>query len=592
MRGILGISAFYHDSAAALLVDGKLVAAAQEERFTRKRHDSSFPTQAAKYCLREWGAGLERLDAVVYYDKPILTFDRILETYLHYAPQGWQSFSYAIPLWLKQKIFMRQNLERHLSGFLSSKPFRLPKMLFCEHHESHAASAFYPSPFNESAVLCLDGVGEWSTTTGWMGQGSELTPLWTIKFPHSIGLLYSAMTEYLGFKVNSGEFKLMGLAPYGKPTYVNKIVDHLIDVKPDGSFRLNMTYFSYCAGLKMTNRRFAKLFDGEVRQAESAITQKHCDLAHSIQVVVNDVMIRLANKLHRDTGCENLCLAGGVALNCVANSKVLSRSSFKTVWVQPAPGDAGGAVGCAYASWHKYFRQDRLKTLDADSMSGAFLGPQFNAEEIEQYLASVNASFELIEDETLLLQRVVDDLIKQKVVGWFYGRMEFGPRALGARSILADPRSQAMQSILNHKVKRRETFRPFAPTVLREMTENYFDLKSDSPYMSFTAQTLDNKRPEIPAVTHIDGSARVQTTHPQTNSRFHALLRQFWFATGCGVLINTSFNVRGEPIVCTPSDAYRCFLNTDIDTLVLENFILKKSCQNSNTVEKIRYDLD
>ncbi len=592
---ILGISAFYHDSAAALIEDGRIVAAAQEERFTRIKHDSSFPENAISFCLRYAGARLGSVDYAVFYEKPLPKFERLLETYLAFAPRGFESFRTAMPVWIKQKLFQRSLLSKRLRKLDSTWNDRL---LFTEHHQSHAASAFFPSPFERAAVLTMDGVGEWPTTSVAIGDGNRLELLKEIHFPHSLGLLYSAFTYYTGFKVNSGEYKLMGLAPYGSPVYARQILDHLIDVKPDGSFRLNLDYFNYCVGLTMTNDRFHRLFGGPPRQPEDRIEQRHMDLAASIQSVLEDVVLRLTRSVATETGEENLCLAGGVALNCVANGKILRDGHFKRLWIQPASGDAGGALGAALAAYHLHLKQHREVPANRDSMSGSYLGPEFSDQEIERRLAREGAQFEQLSPNQLT-EACADELAAGHAVGWFQGRMEFGPRALGARSILGDARSPSMQRTLNLKVKFRESFRPFAPAVTREAAGDWFDLHKDSPYMLLVANLREDRcipmpdaarelfgidklnipRSEIPAVTHIDYSARVQTVSAETNPRFHALLKAFERRTGCPVLVNTSFNVRGEPIVCTPEDAYRCFMGTDIETLVIGNFLLRKEDQ-------------
>ena len=605
---ILGLSAYYHDSAATLLRDGEIVAAAQEERFTRKKHDAGFPANAINYCLGEAGIQLTDVAQIVFYDKPLVKFERLLETYLSYAPSGFKSFVQAMPVWLKEKLYLKSTLKRELAALADCKAAQLPQLLFAEHHQSHAASAFFPSPYDSAAVLCLDGVGEWATTSAWRGSGSELTPLWEIDFPHSLGLLYSAFTYYTGFKVNSGEYKLMGLAPYGEPKYVDLIYKHLLDLKDDGTFRLDMQYFNYCTGLTMTNARFDKLFGGPPRQAEGEITQREMDLAASIQVVTEEVVMRLAKTLHRETGEQYLCLAGGVALNCVANGKLLREGPFKDIWVQPAAGDAGGSLGAALAAWHgnhsngvRPNHSDKLNGKGShghDSMAGSYLGPKFDAADIRRRLDAAGAVYEEL-NENALIDRLVEILAEENVVGWFQGRMEFGPRALGGRSIIGDPRSAKMQSVMNLKIKYRESFRPFAPSVLAEKVSDYFELDRASPYMLIVAPVkpelriplseeqqklfgidkLNLKRSELPAITHVDYSARVQTVHPHTNPRYHRLLQAFDSRTDCGVLVNTSFNVRGEPIVCTPDDAYRCFMRTEMDYLVVENFLLAKTEQ-------------
>lgn len=598
---ILGISAYYHDSAAAVLRSGQIIAAAQEERFTRKKHDAQFPRHAIQYCLQEAKARVHDLDSIVFYDKPILKFERLLDTYLSYAPSGFRSFVAAVPVWLKEKLYLKRTLKQELAMLLECRESDLPPILFTEHHESHAASAFYPSPYKNAAVLCLDGVGEWATTSAWVGAGSELTPLWQIEFPHSLGLLYSAFTYYAGFKVNSGEYKLMGLAPYGKPVFTQLILDHLIDVKADGSFRLNLDYFDYCTGLRMTNQKFSDLFGGPPRDSESTPTQRDMDLAASIQVVTEDVVLKLARQLQKETEAEYLCMAGGVALNCVANGRLLREGIFKDIWIQPAAGDAGGALGAAYASYYKYRGQQRVQVEGLDQMRGALLGPRYEQADVIQSLDELGASYTVLDDASLY-DTVAALLANEKVIGWFQNRMEFGPRALGARSIIADPRSRAMQSQLNLKIKFRESFRPFAPAVKEEEVEKYFHLDRPSPYMLLVAQVhediqtqpdesleglaqLHQVRSSIPAVTHVDYSARVQTVSATSNPEFYKLLSAFEQKTGCAVLVNTSFNVRGEPIVCTPEDAYRCFMGTDMDYLVVGNLLLAKEHQGNAKID-------
>ena len=597
---ILGISAFYHDSAAALISDGEIVAAAQEERFSRKKHDARFPHHAVAYCLGAAGVPLDGLDYVVFYDKPFLKFERLLETYLAFAPQGLRSFRMAMPLWIREKLFQRkllvEELRRHDAGFDGRS-----RLLFAEHHLSHAASAFFPSPFDEAAVLTMDGVGEWATTSAAMGRGNRLEIFKEIHFPHSLGLLYSAFTYYTGFKVNSGEYKLMGLAPYGEPKYAQRITDNLIDIKADGSFRLNLAYFDYCTGLTMTNGAFHRLFEGPARRPDEPLTQRHMDLAASIQAVLDEVVVRMTRSLAVETGLENLCLAGGVALNCVANGKVLRDGRFRRIWIQPAAGDAGGALGAALAAFHLFQGQPRRPQAAGDAMKGAYLGPSFTQQEIETRLRAAGARF-LVLDHCALLQACVKALVEGQAVGWFQGRMEFGPRALGARSILGDARSPTMQSLLNLKVKYRESFRPFAPAVLREDARDWFDLDADSPYMLLVADVASGRRlpaapdearlfgldrlriqrSEIPAVTHVDYSARIQTVDRETNPLFHALLSAFRQRTGCPVMVNTSFNVRGEPIVCTPEDAFRCFMGTEIEALAIGNCFLEKQQQEGS----------
>ena len=594
---VLGISAYYHDSAAALMRDGTLVAAAQEERFTRKKHDARFPASALRYCLEAADLNLADIGQVVFYDKPLVKFERLLETYLSYAPHGIRSFIAAMPVWLKEKLYLKTTLKKELAKLGNCKIQALPPLLFAEHHQSHAASAFYFSPFERAAVLCLDGVGEWATTSAWLGHGKELEPLWEIDFPHSLGLLYSAFTYFTGFKVNSGEYKLMGLAPYGSPKYADLILDKLVDLKDDGTFRLDMSYFNYCTGLTMTNRRFADLFGGPPRPPESRLTQREMDLAASIQSVTEEIVLRLARTLQSETGEEHLCLAGGVALNCVANGRVLREGPYKKIWIQPAAGDAGGAAGAAAVVWHQY-RKGARSVNDHDAMQGGYLGPWFSAEQIRAELDAFDARYTVLEDSDLFA-KLAEILDGENVVGWFQGRMEFGPRAQGGRSIIGDPRSTKMQSIMNLKIKYRESFRPFAPSVLAERASDYFELASESPYMLIVApikeglripmtdeqqnmfgiEKLNIKRSELPAITHVDYTARVQTVHARTNPRYHELLKAFDARTGCGVLVNTSFNVRGEPIVCTPTDAYRCFMRTEMDYLVVENFLLSKDDQ-------------
>jgi len=596
---ILGISAFYHDSAACLLDDGRIVAAAQEERFTRKKHDAGFPHHAARYCLEAGGVGLDQVDYVAFYDKPFLKFERLLETYLAFAPRGFRSFRMAMPLWLKEKLFQKILLRDELEKLGAGAD--VERLLFAEHHQSHAASAFFASPFAEAAVLTMDGVGEWTTTSAGLGRGNQLEILKELHFPHSLGLLYSALTYHLGFKVNSGEYKVMGLAPYGEPKHVDLFLDHLIDLKPDGTFRLDMDYFDYCTGFTMTNEKFDRLFGASVRKPDELLTQRHMDVAASLQRVTEEVMLRLSRSLARETGARNLCLAGGVALNCVGNGKLLRDGAFERIWIQPAAGDAGGAVGAALAAYHLYAGKERLANggNSADAMAGSYLGPSFAQGEIEQRLAAAGAAFECCEDDALIA-RTVDGLVAGNAVGWFQGRMEFGPRALGARSIIADPRSPDMQKTLNLRVKYRESFRPFAPAVLREDVAEWFEIDDDSPYMLLVADVIKRRRrqmtneeqslfgidklnvprSDIPAVTHVDYSARVQTVHRDTNPRFHALLSAFKARTGCPVLVNTSFNVRGEPIVCTPEDAFRCFMGSEIELLVAGNCILRKEQQD------------
>ncbi len=569
---VLGLSAYYHDSAACLLRDGRIVAAAQEERFTRRRHDAAFPSRAVAWCLAEAGIDIGRVDRVCFYDKPVAKFARIVETHAAVAPRGLRSFLTAMPVWLGQKLWTAREVERAL-GYDGD-------VLFTEHHVAHAASAFFPSPFDEAAVLTLDGVGEWATTSAGVGRGASLALHRELRFPHSLGLLYSAFTYHAGFRVNSGEYKLMGLAPYGAPRYRERILAELMDLKPDGTFRLDLSYFDYVAGLRMTSRRFDRLFDGPARAPESPITQREKDLAASVQSVTEEVVLRLCADLHRRTGLTDLCLAGGVALNCVANGKVVgARTGFRRLWVQPAAGDAGGALGAALAAWHGYLARPRAVRAGHDSMRGALLGPRYDDEAIGDMLRALGAPAERL-DEDALVDRAAALLAGGAVVGWFHGRMEFGPRALGARSILGDPRDPSMQRVMNLKIKQRESFRPFAPAVLAERASEWFELDAPSPYMLVTARVRrDPSRPAIPAVTHVDGSARVQTVDREAMPRFHALLSRFAEKTGCPVLVNTSFNVRGEPIVCTPREAYACFMRTGIDHLVLEGHLLDKRAQ-------------
>jgi carbamoyltransferase len=594
---ILGISAYYHDSAAALLDGGRVVAAVQEERFSRRKHDARFPAGAIDYCLREAGIGLREVDQIVFYDKPLIKFERLLETYLSYAPRGLRSFIAAMPIWLKEKLYLKTTLKREFAAIAGCKERELPPLLFSDHHRSHAGSAFFMSPHERAAVLCMDGVGEWATTSAWLGTGNQLQPLWEIDFPHSLGLLYSAFTYFTGFKVNSGEYKLMGLAPYGQPKYARLILDRLMDLKADGSFRLDMRYFNYCTGLTMTNRRFAELFGGPPRRAESPVTQREMDLAASIQAVTEEVVLRLARSLHADTGARNLCLAGGVALNCVANGRLLREGPFENIWIQPAAGDAGGALGAAAVVWHEHLGKPRC--IDGrDRMNGSYLGPDFSAAEIRRQLDAAGAVYRELPDEELI-STVAGILAAENVVGWHQGRMEFGPRSLGNRSILGDPRSAKMQSVMNLKIKFRESFRPFAPSVLADRVSDYFELDRESPYMLLVAPLRENlrkaitaeqeqlfgieklniPRSELPAITHVDYSARVQTVHPETNPRYHALLKAFEAQTGCAVLVNTSFNVRGEPPVCSPADSYRCFMRTAMDHLVIGNCLLARTAQ-------------
>ncbi|MBR9972773.1 carbamoyltransferase family protein [Magnetospirillum sulfuroxidans] len=597
---ILGLSALYHDSAAALIEDGRIIAAAQEERFTRKKHDAAFPKLAIEYCLAEAGIGLNDIDFVVFYDKPFLKFERLLETYLSFAPRGFSSFKTAIPVWLKEKLFQKDLLAKEFKKFATDFDW-MGKMLFAEHHLSHAASAFFPSPFEDAAVLTMDGVGEWTTTSLAMGAGNSLEIHKELHFPHSLGLLYSAATYYTGFKVNSGEYKVMGLAPYGEPKYAALILDKVVDVKADGSFHLDQSYFDYCTGLTMTNDKFASLFGQPVRQADKdPLTQFHMDMAASIQAVTEHIVLKLARSIRAETGAKNLCLAGGVALNCVANGKILREGIFDNIWIQPAAGDAGGALGAALAGYHIHKGQPRSVTGGGkDAMKGSYLGPVWQQDDIETRLKAAGAVFTVLSDDDLI-EQTAQALADEKAVGWMQGRMEFGPRALGGRSILGDPRSPSMQKMLNLKVKYRESFRPFAPSVLREDVAEWFEIDGDSPYMLLVAPVaeqhrramteeenalfgidkLNVPRSTLPAITHVDYSARIQTVHADTNPRYHALISAFKGKTGCPVVVNTSFNVRGEPIVCTPEDAFRCFMGSEIEVLTVGNCFLKKEDQD------------
>jgi carbamoyltransferase len=611
MTTILGISAFYHDSAAALVIDGEIVAAAQEERFTRKKHDPSYPTNAIDYCLKEAKLSLEQVDYIAFYDKPFLKFERLLETYVAFAPKGFQSFRMSMPIWLREKLFLKDMLIKEIKK--ADKDFDDSKLMFGEHHFSHAASAFYASPFEEAVVLTLDGVGEWATTTVAIGKGHELNIVKEIHFPHSLGLLYSAFTYYTGFRVNSGEYKVMGLAPYGEPKYKDLILDKLIDLKEDGSFRLDQSYFNYAPGLTMTNQKFADLFGEPVRRPDTDnLTQFHMDIAASVQAVTEEIVLTITRSLAKEHNIPNLCMAGGVALNCVANGKILRDKAFKDIWIQPASGDAGGALGGALAVWHKELNKPR-KVNSNDAMQGSYLGPSYEQSLIEKELSDCKAKFDLV-TEGEMVEQTAQALADGKVIGWFQGRMEFGPRSLGGRSILGDPRSEQMQKTLNLKVKYRESFRPFAPSVLREDVSEWFEANYDSPYMLlvddvkkdkrikmskeekslFGIDKLNIKRSSIPAITHVDYSARIQTVHQYTNPKYHALITKFKEKTGCAVVVNTSFNVRGEPIVCTPEDAFKCFMGTELDLLVIGNCMLKKEQQDKVLIEdyKEKYELD
>ena len=609
---IIGISAYYHDAAACLVKDGEIVAAAQEERFTRKKHDAAFPSNAIQYCLKAGGISASDIDKVVFYDKPFLKFERLLETYLAFAPRGFTSFVAALPVWLKDKLFQKKVISDELAEYLGADVDWTSRLLFSEHHLSHAASAFYPSPFEDAAVLTMDGVGEWTTTSLAVGKGNQLSVHKEIHFPHSLGLLYSAITYYTGFKVNSGEYKVMGLAPYGEPKYASLIKDHLIDIKEDGSFRLDMQYFDYCTGLKMTNARFDKLFGGPRRAPESALTQREMDLAASVQAVTEEVVIKLARGIQKSTGLKNLCLAGGVALNCVANGKLLRENIFEKIWIQPAAGDAGGAIGAALGAYHLMLNQPRA-VQSSDTMKGSYLGPEYSQADIEARLLKAGAIFTTVTTAEML-DSTAAALAEGKAVGWHQGRMEFGPRALGGRSIIADPRSPAVQKQLNLKVKYRESFRPFAPSVLREDVAHWFDINVDSPYMLLVADVVKGRqlpmtaeqemlfgieklnvpRSEIPAVTHVDYSARIQTVHEDTNPLYYKLIKNFKELTGCPVLVNTSFNVRGEPIVCTPEDAFNCLMGTEIELLVVGNCLMRKEDQDPALIKdyKNAYELD
>jgi carbamoyltransferase len=609
---IVGISAFYHDSAAALIEDGQIIAAAQEERFSRKKQDSDFPKLALDYCLEEAGITLSDVDYIAFYDKPFLKFERLIETYVAFAPRGFESFRKAMPIWLKEKLFQKNMLRDKLRE--SAPEYNWDdRLLFAEHHQSHAASAFYPSPFESAAILTMDGVGEWATTSLGMGKGNTVEMTREIHFPHSLGLLYSAFTYYTGFRVNSGEYKVMGLAPYGEPKYAQKILDNVVDVKEDGSFRLDLSYFDYCTGLQMTNEKFDALFEAPARDPETLLTQREMDLAASIQAVTEEIVLRLGRSVARDTGEKNLCLAGGVALNCVANGKLLRDNSFENIWIQPAAGDAGGALGAAQIAYHHFQGQPRKLNGAMDGMKGSYLGPEYSQEQIEASLTGSGAKFKVLSEDKMI-SSTADALANGKAIGWFQGRMEFGPRSLGGRSILGDPRDPAMQKTLNLRVKYRESFRPFAPSILREDVADWFDLDSDSPYMLLVADVAEKHRREmseeeqalfgidklnvprssIPAITHVDYSARVQTVHEETNPRYHALIKDFKEKTGCPILVNTSFNVRGEPIVCTPEDAFRCFMGTGIEVLACGNCFLVKEEQDPELAEdyKDKFELD
>ena len=609
---ILGISAFYHDSAAALIDDGKVIAAAQEERFTRKKQDSAFPLMATEYCLKEAETSLSDIDFIAFYDKPFLKFERLLETYVAYAPKGFESFRMAMPLWLKEKLFQKSLLRNKLRNHAPDYNWD-NRLLFAEHHQSHAASAFYPSPFENAAILTMDGVGEWTTTSVGLGKGNSVEIIRELHFPHSLGLLYSAFTYYTGFRVNSGEYKVMGLSPYGEPKYTQLIMDNVIDVKEDGSFRLDLSYFDFCTGLRMTNENFDALFGAPPRIPETKLTQREMDLAASIQEVAEEIVLRLGRSIAKETGQKNLCLAGGVALNCVANGKLLRDKSFDKIWVQPASGDAGGALGAALIAHHHFQGQPRKLNGVMDGMNGSYLGPEFAQDDIEKRLTAAGAKF-TVQSDNDTIEKTATAMTEGKAIGWFQGRMEFGPRALGGRSILGDPRDPAMQKTLNLRVKYRESFRPFAPSVLREDVANWFELDGDSPYMLLVANVKEDQRREmtedekglfgidklnvprssIPAITHVDYSARIQTVHEKTNPRYYALIKSFKEKTGCPVVINTSFNVRGEPIVCTPEDAFRCFMGSGIEVLVVGNCYLAKENQNKDLVEdyKDKFELD
>ncbi len=614
---LLGISCFYHDSAAALIGDGEIISAVQEERFSRKKHDSRFPENAIKYCLKSNNLDLRDIKNIVFYEKPLLTFERLLETYLAVAPRGGRSFIAAMQVWLKEKLFLKSELKKSFKiiqkEIIKNEDAHIPEILFTEHHQSHASAAFYPSPFEEAVILCMDGVGEWATTSTWIGKGNKIKPLWEISFPHSLGLLYSAFTYYCGFKVNSGEYKLMGLAPYGQPIYAEVIKEKLIDIKEDGTFKLDMSYFKYHRGFRMTSQKFHKLFGSPPRNTEGELTQFHMDLASSIQEVTEEIVIKISSSLREETGIKNICLAGGVALNCVANGKLLEKKIFDDIWIQPASGDAGSALGAALIGWHEYLNNPR-EVNPRDSMKGTYLGCNFSNDEIINYLKHINAPFETYQDEELF-EKIALELEQGKVIGWFNGPMEFGPRALGARSIIGDPRNQEMQSVMNLKIKYRESFRPFAPSVLEEEVASQFEMKNKSPYMLlvspvkkelctemteeqkqlFGIDKLNIPRSTLPAITHVDYSARVQTVGKENNPRYYHLINSFKKLTSCPLIINTSFNVRGEPIVCTPQDAYRCFMRTEMDILVLQNQFLHKYAQPKTETDeswKQEFELD
>ena len=598
---LLGISCFYHDSAAVLICDGEIISAVQEERFSRRKNDSSFPENAIKYCLKSNNLDLKDIKSIVYYEKPLLTFERLLETYIAVAPRGGRSFIQSMQVWVKEKLFLKSELKKKFNliqkEIIKNEEPHIPDILFAEHHQSHAAAAFYPSYFEEAVILCMDGVGEWVTTSAWIGKDNKIKPLWEISFPHSLGLLYSAFTYYCGFKVNSGEYKLMGLAPYGNPIYVNEIKEKLIDIKEDGTFKLNMRYFKYHRGFRMTSQKFHKLFGSAPRNPKEEIKQFHMDLASSIQSVLEEIVLKIAYSLKKETGIKNICLAGGVALNCVANGKLLKKKIYDDIWIQPASGDAGSALGAALIGWYEYFNKPR-RVNSKDSMKGTYLGCNFSNEEIINYLIKIKAPFKTFEDKELF-EKIALEMKEGKVIGWFNGPMEFGPRALGGRSIIADPRNQKMQSLMNLKIKFRESFRPFAPSVLEEYVASLFEMENKSPYMLLVSQlkkelcidmTIEQKklfgiaklniiRSKLPAITHVDYSARVQTVSQETNPRYYNLIHTFMRLTNCPLIVNTSFNVRGEPIVCTPKDAYRCFMRTEMDILVLQNQFLYKSSQ-------------